>query len=1310
MQPGDVIDDRFEIERLAAAGGMGHVFRAKDRLTDSPVAVKVLLGGQVTDLERFRRETRVLAELHHPGIVRHITHGTIEPAGAPYLVMEWLEGEDLGSRLRRGRLTVQESLAVATQTAVALGVAHAQGIVHRDLKPKNLFLLEGRIDQVKLLDFGIARTEGAAQMTQAGMLMGTPGYMAPEQCKSEQSVDARVDVYALGCVLFECLTGRPAFKGQHAMSILVKILFEEPPRVSDFLPSVPVEIDTLVTQLLSKDRDRRPASGAAAALLLGALAARDWPTAETAGTSFPQRARTSVLTRVEQRMLSVILIGRKRRNKGTVSRVTGTVELLPEDEVAAEIQTFGGRLERLIDGSMMVTLAGERMATDQAALAARCALAIEGRYPGRWITVATGYGELMGRTEMTDAIDRAAGLLASDTQTPSSDDAEPAGILIDEVTAGLLDARFDVRESSVGLVLKGLRILPEGTRTLLGRPTACVGRDRELMLLEQAFSTCVEESLAQAVLVTALPGMGKSRLAQEFLARLKQHDRPVSIWMGQGDVLAADSALALLAQVLRSACGLREGEPLAERREKLTARVAEHVAEPERVRVAAFLGELTGTPFPDEGNAQLRAARKDAQLMNEQLRTAWLDFLRAECAVQPLVVVLEDVQWGDLPTARFIDAALRELRELPWMVLALGRPEGRERLSRLWSGRAMQVLPLQPLSRKAGERLVRQVLGERAGGELVARLIERADGNPFYLEELIRSTDRHRTGTLPETVIAMVQSRLASLDEEARRTLRAASVFGDVFWVGAVAALLGSDAQPTRMRDQFKSLVDQEVLVRRPESRLAGEEEYGFRHALLREGAYAMLVDEDRVVGHRLAGEWLEGHGEHDAIVLAEHFARGHEPARAARYYLRAAEHALVAGDMETAEAHAKRGLACGGPEEVRVELLGILCEAYLWRLQWEAVVPYLEEALRLAQPGTVPWARAMVIRLSSAMWHSRTEELLATIEALRQVTPTPAALSSVVFALSAGTYFLDHAGSVGAADALIERMKALTEPVAAEEPYALGWLYCNLSRRIGLLKDDPWEGLRLGELTVARFEEAGNRTTGRYGGLLFVAINQWLLGALEEAETELRNLQVADESMSDGMAFRCYALASVLLDRGAFEEGRREAERMVEVGRSRGLFSAEGRGLWALADALYRQGEHVPAEEAARAACDRLAPLATDHVPAQATLAAILLAQGRAPEALAVIEEAMAQYRRVGFCNFARSAYVRTVHAECLHATGDEEGARAEIAQARKMLLDMASRLGDPAHRERFFALPERVRTFKLAREWLGETPDAPG
>ena len=158
---------------------------------------------------------------------------------------------------------------------------------------------------------------------------------------------------------------------------------------------------------------------------------------------------------------------------------------------------------------------------------------------------------------------------------------------------------------------------------------------------------------------------------------MRQRARPAAIWIGRGDSLRAGATLDLLAQALRSALGIGGGEPLAERRAKLRARVAELVPAAEHKRVTEFLGELVGTPFPDdgEGGAALKAARQDAQLMSEQIRKAWMDFLAAETAVHPVLLVLEDLHWGDFGTVRFIDTALRELGEHPWMVLALARPE-----------------------------------------------------------------------------------------------------------------------------------------------------------------------------------------------------------------------------------------------------------------------------------------------------------------------------------------------------------------------------------------------------------------------------------------------------------------------------------------------------------------------------------------------------------------------------------------------------------------------------------------------------------
>src|SRR5262245_8028020 len=180
MRAGDIVAERFEIEREAGSGGMSVVFRAQDRLTGQPVALKLLEAQDERAEARFRREASLLADLRHPGIVRYVAHGT----GAPsWLAMEWLEGEDLAQRLSRGGLAVVEAVTLLRQVAEALAAAHARGIVHRDVKPSNLFLPGGDISRVKVLDFGVARHGRVSELTLTGARVGTPAYMSPEQAR-----------------------------------------------------------------------------------------------------------------------------------------------------------------------------------------------------------------------------------------------------------------------------------------------------------------------------------------------------------------------------------------------------------------------------------------------------------------------------------------------------------------------------------------------------------------------------------------------------------------------------------------------------------------------------------------------------------------------------------------------------------------------------------------------------------------------------------------------------------------------------------------------------------------------------------------------------------------------------------------------------------------------------------------------------------------------------------------------------------------------------------------------------------------------
>jgi eukaryotic-like serine/threonine-protein kinase len=918
----------------------------------------------------------------------------------------------------------------------------------------------------------------------------------------------------------------------------------------------------------------------------------------------------------------------------------------------------------------------------------------------------------MGRAASTstlpddDVITRASRLLA---QPPPAASDGVLPIALDEISAGLLDARFDVVEASSGLMLCGERALMQGARTLLGRPTSCVGRDWELSALAGILDECIDEREARAVIITAVAGMGKSRLAAEFVTRVAQRSEPVAVWVGRGDSLRAGATLDLLGQALRGALGIHGGEPLAERHAMLQARVAECVPAAERTRVAELLGELIGAAFPDDAiSASLRAARQDAQLMGEQLRKAWLDFLDAETAVQPVLLVLEDLHWGDFGTVRFLDAALRDRRDRPWMVLALSRPEVFEVFPKLWAERQnVQEIRLQELGRKAGERLVRQVLGDSVGPETLERLVKHAGGNAFYLEELIRASAEGKDRALPETVLAMVETRLGRLAVEARRVLRAASVFGEVCWGGGVVALLAGAMSAAAVAEWLERLAEHELLVIRPDSRVPGERELAFRHALLREGTYATLTDDDRRLGHRLAGAWLERHGERDPMVLAGHFERGGDTAGAAEFYLRAAEQAFLILDLDAAMARGALGLSCAPPPELRNALLGLRCEVFGqgWKLLGDAMAD-AEELTRSALPGSIPWAQGMLAYNQGLMVAGRIPDLLTSLDRLRDVDAAPDAVGRMALALLSAICMLDALGQLAAAIPLEQQFGRLLSAQPDREPMAHFWWNVLLGMRAAYAYDDAWNALRHCD-AIQPIYDAISTERIFLNMQLFRGLNLWFLGALEAAVAMLEAIVAADVTLGLASSLRRFGLAWLLADRGALDQARTVASELGEHGRARSYALDEGRGRWVLAEVLRRMGDLDAAEHEIQAALALAVPL--EHPGVLGTLSALRLAQGRVAEAVAAGEDAVARCTAMGGCGMFRGAFVRLARAEALHASGAIDAARHAIADAQVRLLAIAERIGDPAYKHSFLHnVPENARTFALASAWLGEAAPA--
>ncbi len=1176
MEAGELVADRFVLERLAGEGGMGSVWRAYDRHRGETVALKVLR--QRVDraaVERLEREAQVLAELHHPGIVRYVAHGATRESSL-FLAMEWIEGETLAARLTQGTLGVGATAALLIAVADALTSVHARGIVHRDLKPQNIMLPGRGVRDVKVVDFGVARwDEVMYAMTGTGIIMGTLGYMAPEQARGVRDLDARVDVFSLGCVAFEALTGRSPFAADTAVATIAKVMLEDAPRVKTKRGDVPDALDALIAAMLSRDPAQRPADGAALRRRLDALGVTPDADEAVRAVAAPQR----------------VLSGDERRP-----------------------------------------------------------------------------------------------VKPAEAKPPSRGDAD--------------------------------RGVGEGTtRTLLGRTTPFVGRERELRTLHATWDECAQDTVARVVLVSGTAGSGKTRLGNEWRMELAARDglRPM-LMLGRGDAARAGAPYTVLSAALRRELGISEVESPAARQSRLRARVAERLTGAEAARVTVFLGELVRAEFADGVDAQLQVARRDPKLMNDQVSRAWIDWLRGECAARPVVMVLDDLQWGDRPSLDLVEAALHALREMPLMVVALTRPEAHANLKHLRAVGGVQELPLGDLSRRAAERLARAMLGD-VDAAVIERVIDRAGGNPFVLEELLRAVLEGRGDALPGSVRAAAEARFESMPAGDRRLLRAGSVFGRAFTADALAALLGADATAGGRLD---ALVLGEVLLRRGDGAAA---EYVFRHELLREVAYDALTDEDRALGHALAGRWLEHAGGADALTLADHFERGGDVARAAILWHQAAEQALAANDLDATLSLAERGVRAGATGETLGALRGIEAMVYAWRGELDRSAGCASEAVANLERGDARWYRAASFLASAKIQRGDVgaiegviREIVAPLDGGAQRARVMAAAQVALHCLATGLNAL-----------LPPILACLDDPrvsaLAEGDPIAAAYL-CEVRATRATVAGAPLTSMR--EKARARaFRLQGGDLRGAYTVQVNEAASLLELGDFVRAEELLSEATPVLDRFGLG-AMAAYArlclglallgrdarlgvtaaqsrlrLGAAMLGRGARREAQAVISLAVTQSWERGRPRTEALARCALAGVLAADGDLEAAEREVLTALERVTTLPAPRSYALATLASIRLQRGARAAALGDATEAIQILNALGGLDTG-DAKVRRIYAEALRATGDIESSVAAIAWARGRVLERASRIDDEGWRESFLTrVEDNARTLALAKEW---------
>jgi len=1301
--PGQLLDDRFEIEARLAAGTMGAVYRARDLETDDPVAIKVQHHSNDED-DRIEREGQALRSINHPGVVRYISHGHT-PEGAGYIAMELLFGHSLAERMG-SPMPVDAAVELGARIADALAAAHRQGIVHRDIKPANMFLIDGSLERVKLIDFGLTRTavslgstrepEDGRWITPPGTMVGTPEYMSPEQVGGSPHIDARSDVFSLGCVLFECLTGTHPFYAHDVLALLSKIVYQDPPRLRDLVPNAPRALAKLVERMLAKDPAARPSDASEVAVALEQLTAL--PPASKPPSYMPTGAG---LTREELRIVSVIVA-----TGGSAPNVAQHIAALRD--IA---DRFGAELAQLPDGSIVATVTGHGDAKDRASIAARCALAMQRPLGPTSLSLATGRGEVSGSFPVGEAIDRAvllARAAANERQAP-----EQPEVRIDGITADLLSERFHVHDDGQAIRLSGESSSPSARHTLLGRETSFVGRAAELSTLRRAFHRCVSERKPRVALVLGDAGIGKSRLGQELLAQLTRtrarrlgHDETgarLEAWAARGDPLRAGAPFRLLAELARSAIGLsHHGEGVFARCQRIRDRVDRCLPWTSAQRVAEFIGELAGTSFSRRGSVQLRAADSDPVVMGDQMRLAFEDWVRGECSLSPVLLLLDDVHWGDQSSVQALESMVHNLSDCPLFIVALARPEVTDVFPDLWRGAEVLRMPLGGLAAREIETLSRNALRDRADKEAVGWIVEHAAGNPLFAEELVRARAEGRGGNPSGAIVAMVQARLESLPRDTRRVLRAASVFGHVFPTDGVSLLVGPQFEASVVADELRALTDIELLLG-GEQRMSAWPELRFAHPLVQEAAYATLTESDRALGHRLAATWLHEHGETDAHILATHYERAGDPRAAASWYARSAEQALEGDDVRAVSERVARAIECGADQETIGALRLLEAEVHRWRGETVQAMNRASEALS-ALPEDDPARHRAAAEMAIAASRLGKRDLIAQVaESLREaVFNDPMTRDLVLAAASVATHLI-VLGRAKEAQLLVVRLEMRARRLA-EEDLAVRALLSVARAWQAAHRGEPEARLRHTAEAVACLERSGDaRNACRERVNLGAAYLE--IGQVERAEAEAR-LAIATATrlgLEGIVALAERYLAVALLALGEYDEAKLRAESARSVFRARGNRRMETATATTLARIMVRQEDFDGADRASLDALETgTAP--SDASVARAVRAEVLLRRGQAEGARALAIKALDTLAELGGIDEGE-ALLRLVRAQTEHACGDDEAAREYILAARNRLIARAETIEDQELKSSFLReVPDHVETLRLAEAWVDE------